>query len=257
MSVQALKTEDVRSDGGTQMRAGGIDNAVVAEYRDALGRGVELPPIVVFHDGKKYWLADGFHRINAIRDVGRKTVDADVRKGTVREAVLFAVGANSNHGFHRTRADKRRAVTTLLEDKEWSGWSDRVIAEKCHVSHTLVAAIRKELLPTGNVASSRSSTGNSPSSKSRRPAKTKGKDGKTRRRPKPKARSTPKPDDFPVEEEKSSSPAALTKEANEAAKVVSKTVASFLRLNPRPEDMGPVMDALDNSMSNVEGAMVG
>src|SRR3546814_1895809 len=35
-----------------------------------------------------------------------------------------------------------RSVKTLIEDAEWSQWSDRQIAAACGVSHPFVAAIR-------------------------------------------------------------------------------------------------------------------
>src|SRR5690606_22774478 len=59
-------------------------------------------------------------------------------------AVLYAVGANAQHGLRRSKADKRRAVETLLLDSEWCQWSDREIARRCSVGHTLVANVRKE-----------------------------------------------------------------------------------------------------------------
>ncbi len=45
----------------------------------------------------------------------------------------------------RTNADKRKAVETLLNDKEWSQWSDNEIARKCEVHQTTVSKYRKEL----------------------------------------------------------------------------------------------------------------
>ena len=45
----------------------------------------------------------------------------------------------------RTNADKRRAVSMLLEDEEWAAWSDREIARRCSVVHQLVGKIRAGL----------------------------------------------------------------------------------------------------------------
>jgi hypothetical protein len=41
----------------------------------------------------------------------------------------------------------RRAVMKLLQDAEWSHWSDREIARQCQVGHPLVANIRAQLAP--------------------------------------------------------------------------------------------------------------
>jgi hypothetical protein len=42
----------------------------------------------------------------------------------------------------RTNGDKRRAVATLLNDPEWSQWSDREIARRCGVDGKTVASSR-------------------------------------------------------------------------------------------------------------------
>lgn len=142
MKVSAgIALSAITTDGGTQARAG-LNDDVVTEYADAIGAGANMPPIVVFHDGKKYWLADGFHRYFAHIKARATEIDADVRKGTRRDAILYSVSANKDHGLRRTNADKRCAVKTLLADKEWRAWSDREIAELCGVSHPFVAAIR-------------------------------------------------------------------------------------------------------------------
>jgi hypothetical protein len=64
------------------------------------------------------------------------------------DAVLFACGANAQHGLPRSRSDKGKAVTTLLSSETWSAWSDREIARRCGVSHGFVAAIRRDHLDT-------------------------------------------------------------------------------------------------------------
>lgn len=53
-----------------------------------------------------------------------------------------AWGVNADHGLRRSNADKRRAVTILLRDEEWSGWSNVQIAKQCAVSEHLVRDIR-------------------------------------------------------------------------------------------------------------------
>jgi ParB-like chromosome segregation protein Spo0J len=131
----------VRTDGGTQPR-GAIDEATVADYAAALERQEEFPPVVVFHDGVAYWLADGFHRFLAHQRAGRRAVRCDVRQGTRRDAVLYSVGANAEHGLKRSNDDKRRAVLTLLDDGEWGKWSDREIGRRCRVDHKTVASLR-------------------------------------------------------------------------------------------------------------------
>lgn len=45
----------------------------------------------------------------------------------------------------RTDEDKRKAVKTLLEDQEWSQWSDSEIARQAGVSAPFVKKIREEM----------------------------------------------------------------------------------------------------------------
>ncbi len=145
----------IHRDGGTQMRAG-LDEATVAEYFEAMriaeGWGL-FPPITVFHDGENYWLADGFHRYAAaIQAFGASySAPCDIRAGTQRDAMLHAASANASHGLRRTNADKRRAVLALLQDPEWSQWSDGEIAKRCAVSQPFVSGLRKDPAPERNV----------------------------------------------------------------------------------------------------------
>jgi hypothetical protein len=141
MPVKELKQipiDELRIDGGTQLRAA-IDQATVSEYAERID---ELPPSIVFDDGAAKWLADGFHRMHGHNKAGKKKMLCEVRKGTQREAILYALGANAAHGLRRSNADKRKAVLAMLADPEWTAWSDRKIAEQCLVSNHLVAELR-------------------------------------------------------------------------------------------------------------------
>ena len=128
----------------TQVRAT-LCEETAEEYAETLRNGALFPPVIVFFDGSKYWLADGFHRIRAHEIAGRLYIDAEVRTGTKRDAILYAVGANVQHGLRPGRQDIRRAVTLLLTDAEWSMWADREIARRCGVSGWLVGQVREEL----------------------------------------------------------------------------------------------------------------
>lgn len=139
-----IKLEDIRIDGGTQPRCD-IDEDLVSEYAEDMQDGDKFPPVVVFQDGANYWLADGFHRYFASKKVGYLEIKAEVKTGTKRDAILYSVSANGKHGKRRTNDDKRNAVTKLLEDEEWSQWSDREIARRCEVTHPFVSKIRKSL----------------------------------------------------------------------------------------------------------------
>jgi hypothetical protein len=138
---EMISIDLIRLDGGTQPRAA-LSDPLAEEYAEAMRGGAELPPVTVFHDGADHWLADGFHRRRAAELLGLAEIAADVRQGTRRDAILHSVGANAAHGMRRTNDDKRRAVLTLLDDPEWSAWSDREIARQCGVSDRFVNGLR-------------------------------------------------------------------------------------------------------------------
>jgi len=142
--TKKIKVSAIRIDGGTQSRVA-IDEDHIADIVDAMDAGAEIPPVSVVFDGADYWLVDGFHRLHAWRKNGRKTIDAVIAEGTLRDAIKMACGANSDHGLKRTNADKRKAVEMLLADPEWSSKSDRWIAEITKVHHTTVATIRRQV----------------------------------------------------------------------------------------------------------------
>ena len=157
---QSVPIARIRTDGGTQPRET-LDQETVDRYAEEMIENYpSFPPIVVFHDGSNFWLADGFHRFFAFRKAFGDSpgpgatgwaMSAEVRQGTQRDAVLYSLSANTAHGLPRSNADKRRAVLTLLGDPEWAMWSDNVIARKAGVSQPYVSSLRREL--TQNVLS--------------------------------------------------------------------------------------------------------
>lgn len=122
-----------------------LDAGTVEEYRAAMVGGAEFPPVVAFEEGATYWLADGFMRVEAAEKAGLISVKVDVRQGGLREATMFAAGANVAHGLPRTNADKRRAVEMLLADADWHAWSDGQIAKAAGVTDKTVAKYRRDL----------------------------------------------------------------------------------------------------------------
>lgn len=149
-----LAPAEIRRDGGTQARTGNNEEVVeayTAEMREGRWRWHEGNRLVVFFDGEAHWLADGFHRTEAAQRAGLTSVPCEVRDGTRRDAVLYAVGANADHGMRRTRDDVRRAIRTLLLDEEWRVWSNAEIARRARTTDKTVAAVRSELESTSEI----------------------------------------------------------------------------------------------------------
>jgi hypothetical protein len=133
----------LRLDGGTQLREGGVNKVIVEEYAEAMRAGAKFAPAHVFEDEEGLWPGDGHHRA-AAAIIAKKKLRAIVQPGGKRAAILFATGANGDHGLRRTNADKRRSVSTLLGDEEWGSWSDRKISDHAGVSQPFVSQLRKE-----------------------------------------------------------------------------------------------------------------
>jgi ParB-like chromosome segregation protein Spo0J len=144
--VKALKLSAITADDALQPRASfKLNDEHVADLVEAIKRGDQLPPLVVYHDKTtgKYWLSEGFHRHAAYRKAGRKEAPCEVRIGDRKAARVNAAGSNREHNaLKRTNADKRRAVEILLE--EHPKRAARQIAEAAGVSNTFVSTVRKE-----------------------------------------------------------------------------------------------------------------
>ena len=139
-----IEISRIKTDGGTQPRVS-THQETVAEYREAYKAGIKMPPVTLFFDGTDYWLADGFHRFWAAKEAGLTEIYEEIHPGTLRDAILFSLSANSKHGLRRTNADKRKAVQTLLDDPEWARWSDHEVARRCAVSANFVGDVRKSI----------------------------------------------------------------------------------------------------------------
>ena len=142
--MKTLNLQAIIIDKGTQSRVE-ISEDTVTDYAEAMREGAEFPAITVFFDGVEYYLADGFHRLHASKRLGRASIQANIEQGTLRDAILYSLGANSDHGLRRSNADKRKGVLTLLEDFEWQSLANIQIAKSCRVSPQLVAAVKAEM----------------------------------------------------------------------------------------------------------------
>jgi hypothetical protein len=138
-----LPIKDIRLDKALQPRTH-MNEDIIAEYAELIADGAEFPPVTVYFDSVYYWLADGYHRYFGHKSAAHTEIECEVVNGTRRDAILFSSGVNE-HGLRRTNEDRRKAVMNLLDDMEWAEWSDRKIADICHVSHVTVGRVRKSL----------------------------------------------------------------------------------------------------------------
>ena len=149
MGLLRLKIEDLNTR-NLQTRAA-LNEDTVQDYADAMERGDRFPAVTVFTDGAEYYLADGFHRVEALRRIGKRAVVAELQEGDFKAALLYALKANSTHGLRRTNADKRHALEMAWNARmELFGGepSNALLAETCGVSLATVKTYRVANLAT-------------------------------------------------------------------------------------------------------------
>jgi hypothetical protein len=144
--MKKINLLNLRLDGGTQARLT-LNQDVVKDYAEHMREGAVFPPLIVFHDGSEYWLADGFHRYFALKSNATASVECDIRSGTQRDAVLFSFGANegSKRGLPPSFEDNRNSIIKMLNDEEWSKWTNTAIAKHIGVSNMTVGRIKSSI----------------------------------------------------------------------------------------------------------------
>jgi hypothetical protein len=149
--MKKLNLEAIRLDGETQARVA-LDSDQVAEYAEAMRDGDKFPPIVVFHDGSDYWLADGFHRYHATKQLGHASVEAEVKVGTKEEAQIYSFGANARRGLSTNPEDNRSIITRMLAHPISSTWTLGEVARHVGVSKMTVSRVKASLQPKAQKA---------------------------------------------------------------------------------------------------------
>lgn len=139
MDIMELKLNDITIDENLNVRDS-LEEDTIEQYIDIFD---QLPPVVVFNTDDGYLLADGFHRCEAAKRLGRENIKAEIREGTRQAAEEYAALANLQHGKPLTRAERRKAVERMLMlyPERSASW----IAEDTGVSDKTVRKYREDL----------------------------------------------------------------------------------------------------------------
>jgi hypothetical protein len=131
-----------------------LDEPTIETYRELMAHGTVFDPVIAYWDGRHYWVADGFHRVEAAKRCGFKEIAVEVREGIHAEAEFFACGANTRHGKPLTNEDKHKIVGRLVCKRhreratpDGKPLSDRAISRLVGVSPTFVGMVQKKLFP--------------------------------------------------------------------------------------------------------------
>jgi hypothetical protein len=147
--MKKLNLLTIKIDGGTQARVS-LNQDVVKEYAESMREGDVFPPVTVFFDGSDYWLADGFHRYFATKANALTSIDAEVKNGTLDDAILFAFSANGKRGLSMTFEDNRNIIYAMLRHPEWSKWTNTAIAKHIGVSSMTVGRVKATMEKKGD-----------------------------------------------------------------------------------------------------------
>ena len=134
--MQELELDLIVFDEELQVRLE-TDQKTVQDYYEAMiteGDVKCFPPITVYYDGNRYWLADGHHRYKAIIQRGYKTVNVKVIDGSHDDALLAAVKLNAQNGLRFKDGDWEKIIPMILGKDQWKDWSNRKLAEELHCS---------------------------------------------------------------------------------------------------------------------------
>ncbi len=128
----------------------------LAEYQLAWQtEGTEFPPCIIYQDGDKYYIADGFHRIQSKMLARletrqeRRTIECEVRQGTIQDAITYSLGANLRHGLRPNTSDKKRAILLYYSlSPKHCAHSNNQVAQTVGCSHTFVGAWKATSIST-------------------------------------------------------------------------------------------------------------
>lgn len=154
---KSLPLVGITVDQSLQVRVGGLDSDHLDSIVTKLTNGGEIDrAIVVFRNADgKYLLADGFHRLEAYKLVGRKNVVCEVHDGDWEAARLYAETANMEHGLRINNEDKRGILESRLARKYYENEdgilaSNAVIASDLGVADRTIAGWLDEMVTTKN-----------------------------------------------------------------------------------------------------------
>jgi len=151
-TVRTLAISEIIRDGDTLQVREEVDPKTVEQYARTMRAGVQFPPIKVYKVEGRYFLVDGFHRVEAAEAVAEAKkqlspkIKAEVIEGTIAQAQRAAALANTAHGKPLTKADHRRSVRMLAQSGALDGMNARAIADLMNnvVSHVTVITWAKK-----------------------------------------------------------------------------------------------------------------
>lgn len=239
-SAQFFDIQALTFDPELQVRVR-IDDDRIAQYAECMATEEDMkafPPVEIFYDGVKYWLADGHHRRAAAEKAGHSKIWAVVKSGTHDDALWAAITGNGKQGFGMTREDKKRAIEIAI--KKWPEKSMRIIAEAVGTSPQTVMRIKDQLFQMEQLNLPETTVGKDGKS---RPAKQ-----KTKKQASKKASSKPEPEESTVEPFEETTPEITEQPSEQSSQfrpgsLPTKKYVGETQLKPIPRDRPDILVA--------------
>jgi ParB-like chromosome segregation protein Spo0J len=137
----SINVWELAIDSSLQPRVGGID----ADHVRTLEETPESwPPLKVVRQGESYLLVDGYHRLEAAKNLELESIRVEVVDVTPAEDLHeLAFALNAAHGRPLSLTDRRAFADRLLRTQPHL--ADREIARRCGLAANTVGAIRGRL----------------------------------------------------------------------------------------------------------------
>ena len=121
--MSTLKIEDIIANEGYSFRTIPLDPDTVSRYEETLD---QMPPATVVKIGEEYHLADGFHRLQAAKNLKRTQIVVDIVDGTEKDLIRESAVANVRHGHPLDKWERNQAIAALVAQgfaqREVAGW---------------------------------------------------------------------------------------------------------------------------------------
>lgn len=100
-----------------RIRVRKINHQTMRKYAQAYELGERLPPVDIIQEKGTgiLYLWDGWHRVEALKDLGRVSVEAYTEEGTFQDAQRRAATANLDHGKPLSGEEKKNAFILFME----------------------------------------------------------------------------------------------------------------------------------------------
>jgi hypothetical protein len=109
-----LSIAEIVRDPQFQMR-NKLDASAVKRYSDQYKLDKDMPPVKVARVDETFLLVDGWHRLQALENLGRHLVEVEVHPATRKEALWMAAQANLEHGVPLKSAELRQVFRAYVK----------------------------------------------------------------------------------------------------------------------------------------------